>query len=87
MVARHFTPARPLAVVALTPEGAPRLLRWRGRDERVAASEATWETRHAWWDEGAVQRRYYRLRTVRGTLLVVYRDLPSGAWFLDAVLD
>lgn len=89
MTARRFAPARPVAVTTDPATGLPTGLRWRGRDERVAHVEAIWATDTAWWarEQGAVRRRYVRLLTQGGLLCVVFHDLASGRWYLDAVMD
>jgi hypothetical protein len=89
VTARRFRPAEPVEVTAQRRSGDPLALRWRGRAERVAWLDAPWEVVAEWWLDGpeATRRRYYRLLTRRGLLCVVYRDLGSGRWFLEEVLD
>lgn len=89
MTLRRFAPTRPVEVVAQRASGDPLALRWRGRSERVAAVEATWDVEEGWWRScpEATKRRYYRVRAASGLLCVVYRDLASGRWYLEAVSD
>ena len=89
MSARRFAPPRPIAVTARAREGVPLAFRWRGRAERVARVEAAWEVVEGWWrgEPASTRRRYYRLLTRRGLWCVVYRDLASGRWFVEQVID
>ncbi|HET8628262.1 MAG TPA: DUF6504 family protein [Thermomicrobiales bacterium] len=87
MSARRFRPARAVAVRA-GPDGAPAALRWRGRAERVARVAESWDVvAGGWLGAAAARRRYYRLVTRGGLRCLVYRDLGSGRWYLDALLD
>jgi hypothetical protein len=58
------------------------------RWERGARVEAEWEVAEGWWRGAtAARRRYHRLVTHGGLVCVLYRDLPSGRWLLDQILD
>ena len=89
MSARRFAPTRLIEVATDPRSGEPVALRWRGRRERVAAVEATWEVAEGWWrgEPEAARRRYHRLATREGLLCVVYRDLASGRWYLEQIVD
>lgn len=86
---RHFDPTRAIEVVTRRAIGDPVAVRWRGRNERVAAIEETWDLAEGWWRSApeATRRRYYRLRASSGLLCVVYRDLGSGRWYLEQISD
>ena len=89
MSARRFAPTRPVEVTADAASGEPRAVRWRGRARRVARVEATWEVVAEWWrgEPEAARRRYHRLVTRDGLWCVLYRDLASGRWYLEQLLD
>jgi hypothetical protein len=89
MTARRFTSPRPVEIVTHPASGEPLHLRWRGRAEPVARVEETWALDEGWWRDGprAIRRRYFRLLTRSGLLCVVYRDLSSGRWYLEEVID
>ncbi len=89
MTIRRFAPTDPIEVLTSGPVGEPLTLRWRGRIERAARVEATWDIEEGWWRAApeATRRRYYRLRARSGLLCVVYRDLGSGRWYLEQVVD
>ncbi len=42
-----------------------------------------------WWrgEPEAARRRYHRLVTRDGLWCVLYRDLASGRWYLEQLLD
>ncbi len=89
MTARRFSPTQPIEVTAHPARGAPVAFRWRGRRERVAQIEADWEVTEGWWrgEPEATRRCYYRLVTRDRLLCIVYRDLGSGRWYLEQVID
>jgi len=89
MIARRFAPAQPIAVRVRPGGDLPAAFRWRGRTRRVRRVEEGWELVAAWWrgGPGAVRRGYFRLVTREGLRCVIYRDLGSGRWFLEQVLD
>lgn len=89
MIPRTFAPA-PLVEVWCDPRtGTPRRLRWRGRTALIATVEASWYWSEGWWREGdaTARRRYHRLATRDGLRCVLYRDLATGRWHLEAILD
>jgi protein ImuB len=77
-------PVRPLWLLA-APEP---LERQRGRPRRhgpldlLAGPE---RIESGWWDADDVRRDYYRARDSHGSLLWIYRDCRTGAWFLQGV--
>ncbi|CAA9556877.1 MAG: hypothetical protein AVDCRST_MAG18-740 [uncultured Thermomicrobiales bacterium] len=89
MTIRRFAPTRPIAVVADARGDSPTRLRWRGRWEGVGAIAATWDLTEGWWrgETGATRRRYFRLLTHSGLLCVIYRDLASGRWYFEQIID
>ncbi|HET8631045.1 MAG TPA: DUF6504 family protein [Thermomicrobiales bacterium] len=89
MIPRRFAPAVPVAVRCDPRTGLPRRLGWRGRVAAVAAVEARWRWDEGWWRGAgeATKREYYRVRARDGLRCVVYRDLGTGRWYLDAIVD
>ena len=63
--------------------GQPRAV-WRSQrpDARpVVAVQDRWRIDDEWWREHAISRVYYTLLLDDGSLLDVYHDLVSDAWF------
>ena len=57
---------------------------WRhGRltPRRIAAIQDRWRLDDEWWREHPVARMYYAVVLDDGTLLTVYHDLATDAWF------
>ena len=89
MSARRFAPAEPVEVWCDARTGLPRRLRWRGRLALVALIERSWRADEGWWrDDGvAASRAYHRVFARDGLRCVLFRDLASGRWYLEAILD
>jgi hypothetical protein len=100
--ARRFAPAEPVEVWCDARTGLPQRLRWRGRLALVAMIERSWRADEGWWRAGnhthpaggypagggeAASRAYHRVFARDGLRCVLYRDLASGRWYLEAVLD
>ena len=47
----------------------------------IAAIQDQWRIDDEWWREHAIARLYYELLLDDGTLLTVYHDLTTDAWF------
>jgi hypothetical protein len=37
--------------------------------------------------QGGIAREYFRVRTARGIVYEIYRDLLTGAWYLQRIYD
>ncbi len=97
MIPLRFAPAQPIEVWCAQHRDLPRRLRWRGRIAWIATIEASWHWDEGWWRAGnhthpagggdAASRAYHRVVTRDGLRCVIYRDLASGRWYLEAILD
>jgi Domain of unknown function (DUF6504) len=87
--ARRFSPAEPVEVWCDARTGLPQRLRWRGRLALVATVERSWRADEGWWrgDREAASRAYHRVFARDGLRCVLYRDLASGRWYLETILD
>jgi hypothetical protein len=47
----------------------------------IASIQDRWRIDDEWWREHRVARMYYALVLDDGTLLTIYHDLASDAWF------
>lgn len=84
----------PVTVVYATPDGPPRLFRWRGEPHEIARSEGPERIAPEWWRErSSVRLRdYYRVEDREGRRYWIYRagligDGRGGppAWFLQGL--
>ena len=74
--------AQPLpAVVRADERGRPLSVDGRSID----AIRESWLVEDRWWADEPVRRRYWEIVTVRGELLIVFRELPGapdrGGWY------
>ncbi len=85
----------PITVMALTPDGPPARLRWRGMEPRITASAGPERIAHEWWHEGTPpeqarrhevgRRDYFKVQDERGCWLWVYRVVETGRWFVHGL--
>ena len=52
--------------------------------EAVESLRESWLVEDRWWTAEPLRRRYWELVGRRGRNVVVFRDLVSGGWFLQA---
>ncbi len=41
----------------------------------------SWLIEDRWWTRAPLRRRYWELVTVRGELVVLFREIDTGRWF------
>jgi hypothetical protein len=59
---------------------------WRRRIHKVQYVAKRWRVDVDWWED-RVWREYFKLSTNTGLLVVVYRDLLTGDWYLQRLYD
>jgi len=59
---------------------------YKGTKEGVEEICEHWRVSREWW-KNTTNREYFRVRTVRGIVCEMYRDLLTGAWYLQRVYD
>jgi hypothetical protein len=59
---------------------------YKGRKEGVEEICEQWRVSQEWWKK-ATDREYFRVRTVTGIICEIYRDMPTGAWYLQRIYD
>ena len=64
----------------------PQTLIWQGQQHRVETVAKRWRVDKHWWVL-RVWREYFKLATNTGYLVVVYRDLQTGHWYLQRWYD
>lgn len=65
---------------------APHTFTWQGQLHVVQEIAKRWRVDQGWWRK-RVWREYFKLTTQTGLLVIIYRDVPSGAWFLQRLYD
>jgi hypothetical protein len=59
---------------------------YKGGREGVEEICEQWRVSQEWWKR-AIDREYFRVSTVRGIVCEMYRDLLTGAWYLQRIYD
>lgn len=80
---RLLSSAWPLSVTARPPLHSPALLVASGWQATVARAWGPERIETGWWRGTLVRRDYWRVQTVEGQLLWLYRDLNRQQWFLQ----
>lgn len=72
--------------VTLDADGLPARLTWRSGRHTVATITNRWRVDEGWWLRHT-WREYITLTTDSGLLLTLFRDLDSGAWYVQRLYD
>ena len=56
------------------------------RAATIQAVARRWRVDQDWWRQ-RVWREYFKLTTRTGLLVIIYRDLLSGRWYLQRLYD
>ena len=80
--------ARPelIEVMAITPDGPPVWLRWRGSEHRIASAAGPERVSGEWWTAGLEDaddkwRDYFKVQDERGRWLWIFRAQHTRRWF------
>jgi len=68
-----------------TPD-TPGAFTWRGSTHTVQGIAKRWRVDVEWWRK-RIWREYFKLYTHTGLLVVLYRDLLTGQWYLQRLYD
>ena len=82
----YFWPEGQPIVVQSDALAAPQSFTWQGRRHPVQAVARRWRVDQDWWRQ-RVWREYFKLTTRTGLLVIIYRDLLSGQWYLQRLYD
>lgn len=72
--------------VTIGDSGDPAAFQWDGALHPVQGVANRWRVDDHWWD-GRIWRDYFKLTTVTGWLVIVYRDLLTNTWYLQRLYD
>lgn len=64
----------------------PQHFTWQGHTHRVQQVAKRWRVDLDWW-QARVWREYFKLTTQTGLLVIIYRDLLTGDWYLQRLYD
>lgn len=59
---------------------------YKGRREGVEETLKRWRVVREWWKR-PVEREYFQVRIGSGIVCELYRDLLTGAWYLQRIYD
>jgi len=82
----HLSPEGEPITVTSEVDGTPRAFEWRGHFHLVTGVAKRWRVDQGWWRR-RIWREYYKLSTDTGLLVIIYRDLLTGQWYLQRLYD
>jgi hypothetical protein len=68
--------------VSVNVQGVPLTLARNGEAQRVTKVYKNWRVA-----EPEILRNYFTVKTSRGLVYDIYRDMPGGGWYLSKVYD
>jgi hypothetical protein len=70
--------------VTVNIKGVPLTLARNGEKQRVTRVYESWQKVEEWWGK-EITRNYFRVKTNKGMVCDIYRDMPDGGWFLSRI--
>ena len=70
--------------VKVNVQGVPLTLARDGEKQRVTKVYERWQKVEEWWGK-EVTRNYFRVKTSKGLVCDIYRDMPDGNWYLSRI--
>ncbi len=64
----------------------PQAFTWQGQIHQVQQVVKRWRVDQEWWQQ-RIWREYFKLSTQSGLLVIIYRDLLTGQWYLQRLYD
>lgn len=72
--------------VTVNVQGIPLTLARDGDKQRVTKVYEKWRAVEEWWGK-EMARNYFRVKTNKGMVCDIYRDMPAGSWYLSRIHD
>jgi hypothetical protein len=72
--------------VTVNVQGVPLTLARNGDKQRVTKVYERWQKSEEWWGK-EITRNYFRVKTTKGLVYDIYRDMPDGSWYLSKIYD
>lgn len=82
----YFWPEGELISVVSDSLISPLSFVWQGQTHQVQQIAKRWRVDQGWWRR-RVWREYFKVSTHTDLLVIIYRDLLNGAWYLQRVYD
>ena len=82
---RFWPDGLPITVLA-DALATPTAFTWHGATHAVEHIAKRWRVDQSWWRR-RVCREYFLLRTESGLLVILYRDVLHGDWYLQRLYD
>lgn len=70
--------------VTMNVKGTPLTLARNGEKQRVTRVYRSWQNVEEWWGK-EVSRTYFMVKTSKGMVCDIYRDMPDGNWYLSRI--
>ena len=83
----YFWPGGTPIKVEVNTSGQPSCVLWSGKYHTVDRVARVWLVDDRWWDFERIWRVYYRITTDSGILIVVFRHVLTGKWYLERLYD
>ncbi len=74
-------------VVALMSDGPPTVFRFKSVEHAVASCVGPERLETGWWRGSSVQRDYFRVVSGSGETFWIFRNRPTGKWFVHGVFE
>jgi len=72
--------------VSVNMQGVPLTLVRNGDNQRITKVYEQWRVAEQWWGK-EILRNYFKVKTNRGLVYDIYRDMPGGSWYLRRIYD
>lgn len=72
--------------VRVNMQGVPLTIVRDGEKLRITKVYEQWRVTEEWWGK-EVSRNYFKVKTNKGLVYDIYRDMPGGSWYLSKVYD
>lgn len=72
--------------VSVNMQGVPLTLVRNGENQRITKVYQNWRVAEQWWGK-EILRNYFKVKTNRGLVYDIYRDMPGGGWYLSRIYD
>jgi hypothetical protein len=72
--------------VRVNVQGIPLSLARDGDRQRITRVYEEWQQVEEWWGK-EMSRHYFRVKTNKGMVCDIYRDMPGGSWYLSKVYE